>query len=239
MDLRARAHYDAAVRYKRAGNAAKARSHFGRAVHYAKLGQRFGGAVEDPGKTADAVTNLLWRKVPIVTYEGDEVNAEWAPYFERRQVKDARFTRVHATNAMEAAINVHNNRGQSILYCAYRFLSELSGQERSGQLAFSASLQCILEVPGIDLAITNKFTPKNSYGEEETDMAVSGLAADHPSMHFILEEIQKFGKLSQIAADALHAPKSNVFGILQSRISLKKGYNLKTRLIVPVISAAT
>ncbi len=38
MDLRARAHYDAAVRYKRAGNAAKARSHFGRAVHYAKLG---------------------------------------------------------------------------------------------------------------------------------------------------------------------------------------------------------
>jgi hypothetical protein len=235
MDRRARAHYDEAVRYKRAGNAAKARSHFGRAVHYAKLGQRFGGSVETPATTAEAVTKLLASKVPIVTYEGDEVNTQWAPYFERRQVKEARFTMVHATNAMEAAINEHNERGQSILYCAYRFLSELSGQGRSGQLAFSESLRCILRVPGINLAITNKFTPENSYGEKETDMALSGLAADHPSMHFILDEIQKFGSLSQIAADALHAPKSNVFSILQSRISLKEGYN---RLIVPVISAA-
>ena len=42
MDRRARAHYDAALRYKLVGNAQKARSHFGRARHYAKLGQKFG-----------------------------------------------------------------------------------------------------------------------------------------------------------------------------------------------------
>ena len=45
-------------------------------------------------------------------------------------------------------------------------------------------------------------------------MALSGLAADHPSMDFI----QKFGKMSDAAEAALHAPGCNVFGILQSRI---------------------
>ena len=84
MDLRARAHYDAAVRYKRAGNAAKARSHFGRAVHYAKLGQRFGGSVEAPGATADAVTELLRKQVPIAVGNVAEVSPSWAPYFEKR-----------------------------------------------------------------------------------------------------------------------------------------------------------
>ena len=88
MDLRARAHYDAAVRYKLAGNAAKARSHFGRAVHYAKLGQRFGGSVgsvEAPVTTADAVTELLMKQVPIAVGNVAEVSPSWAPYFENRR----------------------------------------------------------------------------------------------------------------------------------------------------------
>ena len=231
MDLRARAHYDAAVRYKRAGNAAKARSHFGRAVHYAKLGQRFGGSVEAPGATADAVTELLRQQVPIAVGNVAEVSPSWAPYFEKRTEEGERFGRIRATKAMEAAINVHNSFGQSILYCVYRYMS--------AHPEFSASLGYIRAVPGIDLAITNQFTHENSYREEETDMALSGLAADHPSMHFILDEIQTFGKLSAEAADALHAPKSNVFGILHSRISGKKGYKPLTPVAAPALAASS
>lgn len=231
MDLRARAHYDAAVRYKRAGNAAKARSHFGRAVHYAKLGQRFGGSGEAPVATADAVTELLRKQVPIAVGNVAEVSPSWAPYFEKRREEGERFGRIRATKAMEAAINVHNSFGQSILYCVYRYMS--------AHPEFSASLGYIRAVPGIDLAITNQFTQENSYREEETDMAVSGLAADHPSMHFILDEIQKFGRLSAEAAGALHAPKSNVFGILHSRISGKRGYKPLTPVAAPALAAAS
>ena len=235
MDLRARAHYDAAVRYKLAGNAAKARSHFGRAVHYAKLGQRFGGSVgsvEAPVTTADAVTELLMKQVPIAVGNVAEVSPSWAPYFEKRREEGERFGRIRATKAMEAAINVHNSFGQSILYCVYRYMST--------HPEFSASLGYIRAVPGIDLAITNLFTQENSYREEETDMALSGLAADHPSMHFILDEIQTFGRLSAEAAGALHAPKSNVFGILHSRISGKRGYKpLVAQVAAPALAAAS
>ena len=167
---------------------------------------------------ADEVTKLLFEKVPI-TWNSDagDVNARWAPYFERRKVEGRRHSQIRPTSALQDAINVCNSRGQSILYCAYRFLST--------EPEFGAWLKYLLAVPGIDLAITNTATPTNSYGEEETDMALSGLAADHPSMHFILEEIQKFGKMSDAAEAALHAPGCNVFGILQSRISGKFRYN--------------
>ena len=213
MDRLARAHYDAALRYKLVGNAQKAKAHFGRARHYAKLGQRFGS------DAATEVTKLLFAKVPITSYSdlGEVVNEPWAPYFEQQVVDGWRRPQIRPTNAIQDVINVCNLRGQSILYCAYRFLYT--------EPHFGASLKRLLEVPGIDLGITNVVTVRNSYGEEETDMALSGLAADHPSMHFILEEVQKFGKLSDAAAAALHAPGCNVFSILQSRISGKKGYN--------------
>ena len=142
MDRRARAHYDAALRYKLVGNAQKARSHFGRARHYAELGQWFGAAAS---AAADAVTKLLFEKVPINSDAGD-VNARWAPYFEKRKVEGRRHPQIRPTSALQDAINVCNSRGQSILYCAYRFLST--------EPEFGAWLKCLLAVPGIDLAIT-------------------------------------------------------------------------------------
>jgi len=228
---RALAHYGAAVRYSQSGDAPKAQAHFGRALHYtskAKTGKGsagFGGGGEAVSlRTANEVTGLLFRGVPISSYDnGDDkgggkdyfraVNGPWAPYFEKQKPGPLdRFGPIKATPLLVDAINVLNSRGQSILYCAYRWLSTMLPPNSGSD--FEASLDCILAVPGIDLGIRNT---ANVYGE--IDMALSGLVADHPSLVFILNEVGKFCKLSPVAERALHATDCNVFNVLHHRIS--------------------
>lgn len=215
------------MRYSQHGDAPKAQAHFGRALHYtskAKSGKRsaaFGGGGEAESLlTANEVTGLLYSQVPISSYDnGDDrgggkdyfraVNGQWAPYFEKQKAEaGSRFGPIKATPLLVAAINVLNSRGQSILYCAYRWLSMLPSSD------FQASIDCILNVPGINLGIRNT---RNAYGD--IDMALSGLVTDHPSLVFILNEISKFCKLSDVAERALHATDCNVFNVLHHRIS--------------------
>lgn len=231
---RALAHYGAAVRYSQHGDAPKAQAHFGRALHYTskskKAGQRSagfggGGDAERSLQTANAVTGLLYSRVPISSYDnGDDkggakdyfraVNGPWAPYFEKQKaVAGSRFGEIKATPLLVDAINVLNQRGQSILYCAYRWLSMLPTSPRGSGSDFRASIDCIRNVPGINLSIRNA---KNAYNE--IDMALSGLATDHPSLVFILDEVGKFCNLSDVAAGALHAADCNVFSVLHQRI---------------------
>ena len=200
----------------------------------AKSGQRSagfggGGDAERLLQRANAVTGLLYSRVPISSYDnGDDkgakdyfraVNGPWAPYFEKQAaVTGSRFGEIKATPLLVDAINVLNQRGQSILYCAYRWLSMLPSSPRGSGSDFSASIDCILTVPGINLSIRNA---KNTYGE--IDMALSGLVTDHPSLVFILDEVGKFCNLSDVAAGALHAADCNVFSVLHQRIFFAGG----------------
>jgi hypothetical protein len=231
---RALAHYGEAVRYSQSGDAHKAQAHLGRALHYTSKSEnvapkyRFGGSDKSETiRTANAVTSLLYRRVPITSYDNGEgegkgyfrgVNGPWALYFKKQTARPgSRFGEIKATRLLEEAINVRNTHnseqrgGQSILYCAYRFLSTLPS---SSGTDFEASLDCILNVPGIDLSIQNE---ANAHGD--IDMALSGLVADHSSLVFILDTIGKFCKLSNEADEAVHAADCNIFSLLHHRIS--------------------
>ena len=113
---------------------------------------------------------------------------------------------------MIRSINTLNSRGQSILYAAYRFLPQSDD--------FAASIKCLLSVPGIDLRIKNRL---NANGE--TDMALSGMAADHPDLSFIVKQIAEFvGASAAPGAYGALAEECNVFDIIHRRILKTEGY---------------
>lgn len=207
---RALAHYSAAQRHMQFGHTQKASAHIGRAMHYTN----FGGD-DDDTRAVDAITTLLWNKVPITEVHPGaskshfrSVRPEWKLYFEPNPESRSG---IKATSLLNLVINKLNGKGQSILYCAYRFMCTSPD--------FVESRDYIMRVPGIDLGIKNA---KNPHGE--VDMALSGLAADHPSLSFILDQVQDFGRGSEHGARALHDRGCNVFGIIDMRIRGSSGY---------------
>jgi hypothetical protein len=208
-NARALAHYSAARRHMKFGHTQKAHAHIGRAMHYTNSNSNFGGDDEATFAAVDAITTLLLTKVPITSFHNEggkdhfrSVHKEWKLYFES---DPANRGGIRATSLLTRLINKLNTRGQSILYCAYRFLC--------GSPDFLASMHYLLRVPGIDLGIKNA---PNRY--EEVDMALSGIAADHPSLSFILDQVQAFVRVSGDGARAMQDPNCNVFRILDIRI---------------------
>jgi hypothetical protein len=167
----------------------------------------------------DKITDLLVRGIPITSNEGypnygdqrQVVINEWKDYF--TLVPDRIWPdNIRPTPLMIDSINVLNSNNQSILYCAYRFLSkriQLLGD-------FQSSIKVLFNIPGIRFDIQNGI---NRHGE--VDVPLSGFVSEHPNLGFILEEISKFNE--RCPRNTLNG--SNVFKLLDDRTNYRTGNN--------------
>ena len=205
---RANAHMMWSERYNKYGDTAKAMAHFGRAMHYSDR-SGFGGS------EADKICTLLFDGVPITShnYHNEDYylkpHPRWKPYFELDRTERGK---LKATERMRRSINELNGRGQSILYCAYRFLP--LGDSSAD---FKASIECLLSVPGINIGIRNSV-----HSSGEIDMALSGMAADHPDLSFIVHQISEYARNDGAYGSLVE--NCNVFDIINNRILKSQNY---------------
>jgi len=162
----------------------------------------------------DRITDLLFRGIPITSNEGypdygdqrQAVTNEWKDYF--TLVPDRIWPdNIRPTHLMIESINVLNSNNQSILYCAYRFLSKI--QLRGD---FQSSIKVLFNIPGIQFDIKNGI---NRHGE--VDVPLSGFVSEHPNLSLILEEISNFN--ARCPRNTLNG--SNVFKLLDDRINYR------------------
>lgn len=180
-----------------------------------KLDDLYGGAPTP--QDIDTITDLLVREIPITSNEGfpnfgNQIRAvtnEWNNYFTLVQDPNTRWPdNIRPTPLMIEAINVLNSRGQSILYCAYRFLSRrihLRGD-------FQSSIKVLFNIPGIEFNIQNRINENN-----DVDVPLSGFVSEHPDLSFIVEEIGRF--ITKCPQNTLNS--SNVFKLLDDRINYR------------------
>ena len=179
-----------------------------------KLDDLYGGAVTL--QDIDTITDLLVGGIPITSNEGfpnfgdqrQAVTNEWNNYFTLVRDPNIRWPdNIRPKPLMIEAINVLNSRGQSILYCAYRFLSKRM-QFHGG---FESSIQVLFNIPGIE------FNIQNTIRNNEVDVPLSGFVSEHPDLSFILEEIGRF--ITKCPQNTLNG--SNVFKLLDDRINYR------------------
>ena len=93
----------------------------------------------------DLITSLMFNKTPFNKYGETgsgrihSVGGDWAKFFTKDGAERFNIT---PTNLLKNIINEHNSRGQTILYCAYRF---------SNSIVISA----ILSIPSINVNLRN------------------------------------------------------------------------------------
>ena len=104
------------------------------------------------------------------------------------------------------AINILNSRGQSILYCAYRYLHNLPNHNH-----WLSSFQKIIEIPGIDLNI------KNANG----DLPITGIVWEGNDIKNILTELVKYMELS--TNNLLNGDGIIIYNMIIDRISGRNG----------------
>jgi len=177
-----------------------------------QLDELHGGVVTS--HDIDRITNLLVRGIPITSNEGypnhgDQMRTvidEWKDYF--TLVPGKRWPdNICPTPLMIESINVLNTRKQSILYCAYRFLSKI---QSLGD--FQSSIKVLFNIPGIRFDIKNGINKYN-----EVDVPLSGFVSEHPDLSLILEEISNFN--ARCPRNTLNG--SNVFKLLDDRINYR------------------
>ena len=107
---------------------------------------------------------------------------------------------------MIEAITMLNSRGQSILYCAYRYLHNLPNHNH-----WLSSFQKLIEIPGIDLNI------RNANG----DLPICGIVWEGNDIKNILTELVKYMDLSK--NNLLNEDGIIIYKMIIDRISGEKG----------------
>lgn len=163
----------------------------------------------------DVITTLLFSGICITRVNNDKpkharefrnVVAHWSQYFQKDP--EVRFG-FKPTQLLINSMNILNTRGQSILYCAYRYLLSDSHTEYSLNDK-KYSLELLLNVPGTNITI------KNTNG----DLPIIGMVWENPNQKFILQELINYISLTNNTLAGTH-----VYSILENRVNTRPEHN--------------
>ena len=141
----------------------------------------------------DELTSLIFQKIPI-DKDGQidvilRVDERWARFFSKTNEQGFGIRHsAYPTQLLKDIINTHNSRGQTILYCIYRY---------------NPSLLNFFDIPGMDLTLRNR----------NGDLPIVGLVWENKNHLFILEHLILYIKKSR-----LNLKNEGIYTMLQTRL---------------------